>query len=298
VPFFLMASGAVLLGKEDNAWKLAKRALRMIICLIVFSYLYYCLKSKAHNESIQLFTFLYGISDASKWMQSLWYLYAYLAYIASIPFLKHIARGLGKNTFFYFLSLNSIITCCIPIIKHYSGIEFSSSFMLINWTVNTIVFYPIIGYFIVTSIDEIKRLELIVLNGITVLLYLIVFGLTYMDAIIDGLSWTSTTWIDIMIPFCSVTIFCDLYYYLQKLELSSKVKSIILCVSQSTFGIYLIHPVVLFYWLPMKEIWVLESSIFVGVEMVGAIVICLLIMIVCFVFVYLLRKIPLVRKIL
>lgn len=95
VPLFFMASGALLLGKEESYGDLLrKRFLRFLVVLVVaslISYLYTCLRQGTQTFSVGYFlTTLY----TSRLSGSYWYLYAYLAYILMLPLLRKLAKAM------------------------------------------------------------------------------------------------------------------------------------------------------------------------------------------------------------
>lgn len=95
VPLFFMASGALLLGKEESYGDLLrKRFLRFLVVLVVaslISYLYTCLRQGSQALSAAYFwTMLYTHNLAG----SYWYLYAYLAYILMLPLLRKLAKAM------------------------------------------------------------------------------------------------------------------------------------------------------------------------------------------------------------
>ena len=84
VPMFFALSGALLISKEESLKDLyKKRILKMVVVLILFSFLYYL---RSILDDIRTFSFGIFIKDLliSNWNFTFWYLYAFiLFYFAS-----------------------------------------------------------------------------------------------------------------------------------------------------------------------------------------------------------------------
>lgn len=115
VPWFFMASGALLLTKEETIKDvLTKRFIKFLLSLIVFSgivYLYNIASGEVQEWSIRSFaTDLY----TGKISGHFWYLYAYLAYILMLPLIRKFVKVLNWNDFKWIL-LTHLISQLMPL---------------------------------------------------------------------------------------------------------------------------------------------------------------------------------------
>ena len=95
VPLFFMVSGAVLLGKDEPYRRvLTKRVLRFAFVLAAFTFLQFYIQSlrmgRPMNLRFTLLQFLEGRGTVTqlKWVTTFWFLYAYLAMLLFLPFLR------------------------------------------------------------------------------------------------------------------------------------------------------------------------------------------------------------------
>jgi len=148
VPLFFMASGALLLGKEESYGDLLrKRFLRFLVVLVVaslISYLYTCLRQGAQTFSVGYFlTMLY----TSRLSGSYWYLYAYLAYILMLPLLRKLAKAMTVREYRWMFLMYGIINC-LQIVDYliWKG-EKSHNRHFSFFIITSYVFYPLMGYY-------------------------------------------------------------------------------------------------------------------------------------------------------
>ncbi len=149
VPLFFMASGALLLGKEESYGDLLrKRFLRFLVVLVVaslISYLYTCLRQGSQTLSAAYFwTMLYTHNLAG----SYWYLYAYLAYILMLPLLRKLAKAMTAQEYRWMFLLYGVVHFLqiLEFLIWKGGKSHNSYFSL--FIALDYVFYPLMGYYI------------------------------------------------------------------------------------------------------------------------------------------------------
>ncbi|MDO4731884.1 MAG: acyltransferase [Clostridia bacterium] len=122
VPLFFMISGAVLLAKAETIRTvLKKRALR-ILCLIIlfqliqFSFYGICFHNGEHK--LNFYSFLSACFSGHSFVTNrtsaaaVWFLYAYLAFILFLPFLRFMVKNM-KNEHFYYLGMIQIFSLVV-----------------------------------------------------------------------------------------------------------------------------------------------------------------------------------------
>lgn len=118
VPIFWMISGALLLNKEEPiSIVLKKRVLRFAAVLILFSFVQYLFEI---NFDLHSFSMAYFVKKlyTSKFAEAYWYLYAYLGYLLSLPFLRKMVRSM-ENKDFIFMTICVFVINLLPILEFY-----------------------------------------------------------------------------------------------------------------------------------------------------------------------------------
>ena len=294
VPLFFMCSGALLLGKQESyRVLLRKRFLRFLVVLILASVMMYLFKRLRTGKELSVSGFLVkfyrdGISDLY------WYLYRFLAYLLMLPLLRKIANGMAKADCRWIVVLFCIIRI-IPLAEFliWKGkVELYSKFYL--FVELDYVFYPLIGYYI-------DKRELPEKNGKTLLL----LSLASLASIGIGCVMTHyrCTLLDawevsncqkflenlIFVPTITVFYACKVWFSRHKPGL--RAQKVIVTLSGLTFGIYLLEGIgrtatlgidiflkPYIHSLPASWVWVACVCILCGLA------------------VYLLKKIPGVKK--
>lgn len=146
VALFFMISGCLLLGKtEPIAVILRKRVLRMVVVLIVCTFVFYVAMS---NDDWSQFSFL-GYLELlfGRGVGTYWYLYTYIAWLLSLPFLRPIINKEkdNLNLFKYMIFLKIIASVIIPVIEAFSGVSANSNFDIVF--VYDIIFYSVMGFY-------------------------------------------------------------------------------------------------------------------------------------------------------
>lgn len=88
VPCFFMITGALLLGREESLHKHAKRVLRFLIVLLVWSVIYMIWNAVYMKDPYQIKDLLYKPVE-----QHLWYLYAMIPIYLVLPFSRLCVKG-------------------------------------------------------------------------------------------------------------------------------------------------------------------------------------------------------------
>lgn len=279
VPLFFMASGALLLGKEESYRDLIiKRFLKYIIVLIIGSiiaYLYTCLRSDPQEISINQFLKKLYTTDM---IAASWYLYVYLAYILMLPLLRKMAQHMSdtdyKWMFLMFGVMQSLSIIDFLLFKGEAGHNGNFSFFI---TVNY-VFYPLAGYYIDQKPEKAftgKKASAFVAASI-IAISISCLMTQYKCTMFD--EWTESTcqtFFSTLIFIPAFTVFYITKMWFMNFDSDSKAGHIIITVGGATFGIYLLEQICrletkwIFIWLrpyihtlPACWIWILSACIF------------------------------------
>ncbi len=241
---FFMISGALLLGKNESIKDLwMKRVLRMVIVLILISLLYMLFDLLYDVEKADAVRFLPKLYSEAR-IIPLWYLYAYIAFLITLPFIRGIASVINEKSGLYFFALAVFLKNIIPLIENIAGGSYHlQGDLRWDWMMNTVILYPIIGYWIHTkvSIEKIKKwLWLAVIIDVVYLMYYTYFVCN--DNISKGVNAISDAWRGKISLINAVTVFMLLRVICKKTK-SEKSHRLWKQIGECVFGTYLIHGV-------------------------------------------------------
>ncbi len=292
VPLFFMCSGVVLLGKQESYKDIVrKRLVRILIVMVI------CTVIKAWGSDWS------GYTLADIFFTKLnWYLYAYVDYLLMLPFLRSIAQHTEESM----AKIYMVLVCCyytisgIMLFKNFytSLIDFAplfnSQFASICWA----VIFPLSGYFLANRKEEMKKQE-----GIMLIVVAAASLLASALMIIWDLRTTGGVNMDqlrvhfIYVP--SLAVFCvvDWCYRALKLNDHPKFNTAVITVSGTTFGMFIIETHSELLYLINNRIAISNlgqhlSSYYQGI------ISMIVQFVVCFCIVFVLKKLPLLKKIL
>ena len=118
VPIFVMISGYTMLDKEDSYKKSAMRVLRSVAVLLLFSLIYY-LQQWQNGARTEI-----GIKDyflsvyRTPLSLAYWYMYMYIGLLIMMPFLQKLVAKLNKREMQIFIFISLFVKGTMPIIEH------------------------------------------------------------------------------------------------------------------------------------------------------------------------------------
>ena len=300
VALFFTISGALILEKDDEPlkklWK--NRILRMGVILVLFSVIYYIQKNGNNIHLKKFITQLYS----SNMKAHLWYLYAYIAFLISSPFLRAMVKNLDNKYFYYMIGIFLVFNAIVPIAEYlisYGKYKMNTN-LTVSWLIEKIVFYPCIGYFLHNRIKLKKPKKWIsIMWLVNIIGILISCYMTYYKGHITGefSAKTSQTFHECFTFINCISIFITIKYLFEKVEITNKyIRNIIFSIGSCTFGIYLIHLMIM-ESEPMVNLFNIMRNTKIN-NMIVAFVWCSLVMLVCYVITYVLKKIPIINKLL
>ena len=122
VPLFVMISGACLLNRVDSYRRIAWRFCRVLLALLLASYVYYLYDAWVFYglwpRAADVGTFLQKVWR-DEFSDGFWYLYFYLGMMLTLPFWQRMAKGMGKNDCRYLLAVTFGVSALWPLIAHY-----------------------------------------------------------------------------------------------------------------------------------------------------------------------------------
>ncbi len=141
-----MISGVTLLKKEDSYKKNYIRFLKILISLVIFSFIYYIKDCIATNSSISMINFFKLIYQKNI-TNAFWYMYLYLGIILMIPIIQRMVSNFKKLDLKYFIFFSLVVCGSMPILNYYfPNTIYSSNFDLFLFNVYLGLIFT--GYYI------------------------------------------------------------------------------------------------------------------------------------------------------
>jgi len=122
VPLFVMVSGACLLPRQDSYRRAFGRFFRVLLALVLFSYLYWLVNLWQTNWSWPQaldFPAFFASIWAKRITDSFWYLYFYLGLMVMLPILQRLASAMQKRDLLYFMGVSFTVYAGWPLLTHY-----------------------------------------------------------------------------------------------------------------------------------------------------------------------------------
>jgi len=301
VPLFFMISGALMLNSETESYaKLwSKKVLRMVIILVVWSAVYYLPQALKGKEDIGLQVFFRRLYT-SYWQNAFWYIYAYIPFLISVPILQRIAKSLSNKEYVYIIVIVFVFTSLRPTVEYLLWQGQYSLYKQFNfdWMAAKIFFYPLIGYFLQHRIQDFwDGKKLTALWVINILFIMIGSYLTYYKAQITGelSEGTSQTFHNTFVLINSATVFVTCQFLIKHVKFGKIIDSIILSLGEATFGIYLMHKLIMKLFEKLNVLTRIYETLQIN-DMLSAILYCTIIFAVGYCLTIICKKIPLIKQ--
>ena len=243
---FFMISGALFLNRDISFRKIFNKYIKNIfIHLFIWSLIYYVFNEKFSNFKIK--NMIIYIIDGQ---YHFWYLFAIMGLYTIFPFLKEISKNeklLKKFILFSFIIL-FLIPNYIYIFFYYSPKTYDLLNILIEklninfFSLNN--FYFVLGYFLnMQKLNNKLNRMFIYLLGLIGLIFST--SISFKFCIIKNTKLNFFDYKFFNILFTSISIFVFFKNNFNNLIINKKKNNIIKKISNFTFGIYLIHPLIL-----------------------------------------------------
>lgn len=241
VPSFFMISGTLLLGRTETLEKHGKRIVRFLLVLVVWSIIYYFWNTRYMKTEVDLRQIFYVPAEAH-----LWYLYAMIPIYFVLPFLQIMCSNMSKQLEKAFL----VVATGAVLINFRSSLideELYYDLPLIGDRVYT--YYLFIGYYIYKYRKKIpisqKMAVLISMFSIA-----ISFGATLGATFAKGEHFEKElTYGSPFVILSAATFFLFMVRIKDgKYQPSEKMRRVIDLFCSCSFGIYLIHILLLDYY--------------------------------------------------
>ena len=247
VPLFFMIAGALLLNRQVETIKKLwlHRVFHIVFILVVWSFFYYMVAVIQGSEAFSLKHFLSKLYD-SNWNFSYWYLYAYIAFLISLPLLQRLAQNLTDKEYIYMYVAYIVFVMIIPSVQYllFQGRHSLNGSLSFGWLSANIVIFPLTGYFLTFRKKDFwtgKRiLALWAINIVTILLsaYLTYYRAQIMGVCTEGKSQAFHSTF-VLINCISVFVTCQ--YINEHSQFIKKLAKPITSLGGCMLGVYLLH---------------------------------------------------------
>lgn len=242
VPIFLMISGALFLSKDISISQMLKKYIRrLLIKLIFWSFIYSIYRRNLSIKNIPIIIIHFFLGS-----YHFWYLNVIIELYLITPFLRELIK---KDLLNIFLKLSFIFTFIIPNINDFNSYFpqiLSKIVQIINMKldykyIKGYIFYFMFGYYLNNKKMSLYNVIIIYIFGIIGFLFTTI--ILYQISIIEqkkNLKYFRGLNLNILLYSTSIFVFF-------KLNLNNyKINLLLKRISNYTFGIYLIHPLVLY----------------------------------------------------
>ena len=246
VPLFFMISGALLLGKQESIKTvLKKRVLRFLCILLAASVMMYLYLYRTGVYTTFSVGFFFKQLFTQEMCSAYWYLYAYLAYLLMLPFLRRLAVSLTNKEYLWLFGTYAFINLLtITDFLLFKGTASHNSHFSFFINCNYVI-YPLMGYYIDQRMDK-KQLSgktALKLLGLSVISIIICAGMTTYkcNLINDWKASNSQTFFETLIFIPAAFVFLTAKLWFSTHDLSERMCTLITFCGSLTFGIYLIE---------------------------------------------------------
>lgn len=245
VPVFLMISGANLLNyreKYSTAVFFKKRILRTVVPWLIWSVI--MLIWKVQTCQIQLeensIKYILDLILNYKVESVYWFFGALFACYLSIPVFSVMIKE--RNILWYTVALNFILLSCLPVLKNWFGFSYGIDVPVVG----SLIIYVLLGYLMATENISKKWRIILYGTGLAGCLFRLVY--TYVFSLRNQKTDTS---IKGYVVFHAVFLSVAVFEWAKNVEwekwIPEWLKRKLPMISSCSFGVYLIHKIVMYY---------------------------------------------------
>ena len=251
VPLFCMLSGATLMRyreKYDTKTFFKKRFLKVGIPFLFWAVIMFIWKIHIQWLDIQQFTSITDWINAffsNKEEATYYFMFVILGIYLTMPLLSLVAKKEYHKTLWLMILLFFIFNAFLPNIFKVLQIQYNASLTV---QIGDYVVFVLLGYLLSTEKIDKKYRIFVYIGAILGLIYR--FTTTYIGSMQAGsvvkASWGYSSWHSILLT-SAVFLWIKNLHLEEKLANKEKVKYGIMQIASCSFGIYLIHKIVIYY---------------------------------------------------
>lgn len=292
VPLFCMLSGATLMNyreKYDTKTFFKKRVLKVVIPFIFWAIVMFIWKihikwldvSKFHTVADWINAFLANQEEATYY-----FMFVILGLYLTMPVLSLLAKKEYTKQLWFIVLLYFIFNAFLPNILGLFKIQYNNN---LSTQLGGYTIFVILGYLLSTQKIDKKYRILIYIGALIGVLYRFstTFYLSKQAGTVIKTTWGYTSWHSILLT-SAVFLFVKNMNLEQKIR-NKKISQVLMQISSCSFGIYLIHKIIMYYEQTIFNI----NTFSWKWRTIGIIITYLISLAVVFI----LKKIPIIKKI-
>ena len=293
VPVFLMLSGATLINyrkKYDTKIFFKKRFLKVLIPFMfwaIFMTIWKVYTKQINYEQISNIKKFFNFFLSNKEEPTYYFMFEILGIYLTMPFLSLVAKEENRKTLWltvlFIFIFNSLLAKVLPLI----GITYNNSLTV---QVGGYIIFVLLGYLL--STQDLTKKQKIALYTFAIMgllfRYIITFILSKKTGKVIKNTWEYDQWHSILLA-SAVFIFVKGLKINKKIKNNKNLVKILKDVSRCSFGVYLIHMIVMYYEISILNINILS----IQWRTAGIFTTYLITLVI----VYVLKKIPILKKI-
>ena len=247
VPVFVMISGALFLGREQTLQKLfRKNILRIVTAFVFWSVFYACWRYFVTHEKHSIREMLLSMIKGHYHM---WFLFVIVGLYMIVPFLNKIVEN--QKLAVYYVILAFLFSFLFPQMIELIGLKYTGPSEIMNEFISKLRMEFVLGYsgyfvlgYLLSRIRINKIAEIIVyLLGICGFAITVFVSARFARSDIStGIVFGGLT---VNVLLCSAAVFVFAKQHLNKPYQNEKAVKVLSYLSKSTFGVYLVHPLVI-----------------------------------------------------
>lgn len=270
VPIFFMISGAMVMSSKKTlsiAYTYKKRVVRMAVPFLVWS-----LFAVIYYQAVNLYT-----TGAVNWWEAakklaympgqavtvhLWFMYALIPLYLLSPILKRLVDAMNESLGRYMFVLWIVFSSVLPTIASFLPVKYQTMFQLspdfnMNF-MNGYLGYFLIGYYLFIYDKKISKK---LLTGVIIIdTAVISLGTWWKTVETDSYSEVFKTYPRLFILILSIAVFMYIKSLMEERHLPPLGSGILQVLSMTSFGIYLMHNLIVdFVSSFMTNLWPADS---------------------------------------
>ena len=292
VLIFVMISGATLMNyrqKYDTKTFFKKRLMKVLVPFLFWSILMLIWRIKTNKLSLNIEPIsLINAILTNKEEPIYYFMFEIIGVYLTMPLISQLADKKYRKTLWYVVITYFILKGILSNLSTIIGISYNQA---LNIQIGSYVIYAILGYLLSTE-ENITSKTKIIIYTLAIIGLIFRYLLTYIISMKSGKIfnefWGYSTWYA-MLQSIAVFIFIKDLKTNKKIENNQKLCNIISTIASCSFGIYLIHIFVKYYFARIMNI---PPSSMIH-KTLGILVVYLLSLII----IYIMKKIKFLRKI-
>lgn len=291
VPVFLMLTGATLMKyryKYDTKTFFKKRVLKIGIPFIFWAVIMIIWKSEINNLNIEEWSIknILNIVFYNKEESTYYFMFVIIGIYLTLPILSILSEKKYRKILWYLVTVMFITKSFLPVILKFCGITYNSYLSILF---DGYIIFVILGYLLSTM--EIKKKQRIIIYILGIISCIFRYSVTYYlstkDQKINKLLFEYTQFHSVLLAVAVFVFIKNINW--NKIIKKEKIKNILAKVSGCSFGIYLMHKIIIHYELLLLGL----NNYSIEWRIGGAI----LTYFICLLLVLILKKIPILRRI-